>query len=154
MHTTPVRSAAPHAAPQAPTAAHAVRSLARQLHRAAQAGSLATSLPVLRRVLAAGALGGLTLPQLGRQRHLIQRKHLLRMLAVEAGFATWEAYSHALKSMHAAELPHFDVLRHQAGHLNLWFSSREQAQAHAAAHGGRVVGVGGQAVVLPDEASP
>lgn len=137
----PVRLGGPHAA-------NVVRALAKQLHRAATSDSLRVSLPVLRRILATHTLRELSLPQLHRQRAIVQRKHLLRTLAVEAGFASWEHYSQALRDMAVEQLPHLDVLHGTTGYPNLWFSTPEQAQEHALAHGGRVMRVGTQAVVL------
>jgi len=40
------------------------------------------------------------------------------------------------------------VLQASAGYPNLWFSTPEEALGHAQVHGGRVMRVGGQAVVL------
>jgi hypothetical protein len=50
------------------------------------------TLPVLRRVLASGAIRHDSLPEAFRRRGELQRKHLLRTLAVEAGFESWEAW--------------------------------------------------------------
>jgi hypothetical protein len=125
---------------------------AKRLHHAATSESLATALPVLRRILATGTLAGLSLPHLHRRRDMVQRKHILRMLAIEAGFKSWEAYRPALALMTADKLPHFDIARAQAGYPNFWFSTLAEAQAHAAAHGGRAMAVGSQGVVLPDNA--
>lgn len=140
----------PTHSPQSPhtQAADLVRALARQLHRAATSDSLRVSLPVLRRILATHTLRDLSLPQLFQQRAMVQRKHLLRTLAIEAGHPSWEHYSRALPGMTAEQLPHLDVLQASAGYPNLWFSSPTQAQAYAQAHGGRVLPVGTQAVVL------
>lgn len=135
-----------------PAAADIVRSLARTLHRAAASESLANSLPVLRRLLVTRALHGLSLPELFRQRAIVKRKHVLLMLAVESGFRSWEQYSRALTSMDETQLTHFDLLRSTAGHLNPWFSSRAEAEAQVPLLGGRVVEVGGQAVLLVEEA--
>lgn len=127
----------------------AVLRAAKRLHRQAAAPSLAQSLPVLRRLLAAQLLQGLTLPQLFEQRALVQRKHVLRMLAQEAGFNHWELYRAALLS--DAEQPHLplEVVAAHAGYPNFWFSNMQQAQAHVRVRGGRAVQVGAQAVVLP-----
>ena len=127
-----------------------VRALARQLHRDATSASLRAALPVLRRLLATQTLRDLTLPQLHQQRSRVQRKHLLRMLAVEAGFSSWEHYSQALPGMTVEQLTHLELLRPTAGYPNLWFSTLAEAHAHVHAHGneGRVVQVGTQAVVL------
>lgn len=134
--------------PSSTQAADLVRALARQLHRAATSDSLRVSLPVLRRILATHTLRDLSLPQLHQQRAMVRRKHLLRTLAIEAGHPSWEHYSRALSGMTAEQLPHLDVLQATAGYPNLWFSNREQAQTYALSHGGRVVPVGTQAVVL------
>jgi len=140
----------PSHSPQSPStqAADLVRALVRELHRAATSDSLRVSLPVLRRLLATHTLRDLSLPQLHQQRAMVRRKHLLRTLAVEAGQPSWEHYSQALSSMTVGELPHLDVLQATYGYPNLWFSTREQAQNYALSHGGRVVPVGTQAVVL------
>lgn len=134
--------------PSNPQAADLVRALARQLHRAAISDSLRVSLPVLRRILATDTLRDLTLPQLHQQRGMVRRKHLLRTLAIEAGHPSWEHYSQALPGMSVEQLPHLDMLQATTGYPNLWFSTREQAQRYALSHGGRVVPVGTQAVVL------
>lgn len=134
--------------PSSPQAADLVRALARQLHRAAVSDSLRVSLPVLRRILATDTLRDLTLPQLHQQRGMVRRKHLLRTLAIEAGYPSWEHYSQALPGMSVQQLPHLDMLQTTAGYPNLWFSNREQAQIYAQSNGGRVVTVGTQAVVL------
>lgn len=134
--------------PSSTQAADLVRALARQLHRAATSDSLRVSLPVLRRILATHTLRDLSLPQLHQQRAMVRRKHLLRTLAIEAGHPSWEHYSRALSGMTVEQLPHLDMLQASAGYPNLWFSNREQAQTYALSHGGRVVPVGTQAVVL------
>lgn len=134
--------------PSSTQAADLVRALARQLHRAATSDSLRVSLPVLRRILATHTLRDLSLPQLHQQRAMVRRKHLLRTLAIEASHPSWEHYSRALSGMTVEQLPHLDVLQASAGYPNLWFSNREQAQTYALSHGGRVVPVGTQAVVL------
>lgn len=138
-------------APIPPRAAELVLRLARQLHRAAISDSLRVSLPVLRRILSTHTLRDLSLPQLHKQRAMVQRKHLLRTLAVEAGYPSWERYRQALPGMSADQLLHLDLLHATAGYPNLWFSTRAQAQDHAQMHGGHVVSVGAQAVVLMPE---
>jgi hypothetical protein len=122
---------------------------AKRLHRAATSDALSTALPVLRRLLAAGALPCATLPELYRRRQAVQRKHILRTLAVEAGFGNWESYRPSLAGNDAALLAQLAVQESGGSHLNLWFSDEAQAQAYAAVHGGRAVRVGQQAVVLP-----
>lgn len=134
-------------------AADAVRREAKRLHRAATSESLSQSLPVLRRLLSSGTIKGLSLLELHRQPDAVRRKHVLRMLAVEAGYAGWEAYKQTLTDRPADTVEHFDIVRRGAGYPNLWFSSLIEAQRYAAEHGGRPVRVGQQAVVLVEAGS-
>lgn len=146
MHT----SSSPAENPSAQSAAlRLVLRTAKHLQRAATSESTAASLPVLRRLLAANVLHDAGLPQLHRERDKVQRKHVLRLLAIEAGHANWESYRAALAHLQPDELQHFDLLRANMGYPNLWFSTFEQAQAHASAHGGKALRVGTQAVVSP-----
>lgn len=126
---------------------------ARKLHSSAISASLAESLPVLRRLRSARVIQELTLPQLSQGRSMIQRKHVLRMLAVEASYPGWEAYRRALAGKSADELMQFDVMRRNMSYPNLWFSSTEEAERNAASHGGRVIRVGPQAVVFVEARS-
>ncbi len=121
---------------------------ARKLHRAATSESLAISLPILRRILATNTLRGISLPELFRRRDTVQRKHILRMLAIEAGFGSWEDYRPALDRMTAGQLEHFDIVRREIGYPNYWFSTQIEAEQYARLHGGRVMRVGQQAVVI------
>ncbi len=139
MHT-------PHLA--SPEAITAILREAKRLHRAAASESLSLSLPVLRRLLLQQVLQGIALTELRRQRHIVQRKHLLRLLAVEAGFDNWETYRASLATMTVDDLAHFDMVRTQVGYPNHWFSTHEEAQRHVDQHGGRLMRVGQQAVVL------
>lgn len=125
-----------------------VLGLARRLHRAAQAGPLMAAMPVLRRLQSAGVHAELSLPELFRQRATLQRKHLLRMLAVEAGHTDWERFSAVLAGLPPQAVEGL-FAEEWAARLNHWFSDAAQAQAFAAQHpGSRVVAVRGQAVVL------
>lgn len=121
---------------------------ARRLHRAAQSDSLSTSLPVLRRVIAAAVVPISNLPELFRNRTTLRRKHLLRTLALEAGYPSWEIFRPSLDLMHLSELEHFAVIEKGWANLNLWFSTESNAQAHASEHGGRAMCVGNQGVVV------
>lgn len=122
---------------------------ARRLHRAATSADASDALPVLRRILAARAMPGGTLPHLFRLRHSVQRKHLLRMLAVEAGYDSWNAYGQALPLLDPQALQHASDADRGAARLKLWFRSLAEAERHAALHGGRAVPVRNQAVVVP-----
>lgn len=130
------------------SAADMVLRIARSLHRAAYSESKVISLPVLRRLLASATLTAVSLPELHHHRDIIQRKHILRMLAVEVGYKCWEDYRHALDSMKVDELSHFDHLRRTAGYPNLWFSNYDEAQDYAKENTGYALRVGEQAVVL------
>jgi len=135
--------------PQKPeSAAELVLHIARNLHRAVNSESLAVSLPVLRRLIATKTLTEISLPELRRCRDIVQRKHVLRVLAVEAGFNCWEDYRHALDAMNADQVSHFDQLARSVGYPNLWFSTFEEAQDYAWENNGRALKIGSQAVVL------
>jgi len=129
-------------------ATRAVLGIAKKLHRAATAESLAVSLPVLRRILATATLRDISLTELRRRKQIIQRKHILMMLAIEAGFPNWEKYRKTLDTMTPAEIRHFDLVQREAGYPNLWFSTAEEAQQHAAEKGGVALQVGQQGVVV------
>jgi len=133
----------------APQRVAAVLRAAKWLHRQASADSRMQSLPVLRRLLASQVLQGLNLPQLFAQKTVVQRKHVLQLLAKEAGFADWAAYRTALAGSEAHVPLPLDVAALHAGYPNHWFSTLTQAQAYVAEHGGQLVPVGTQAVVLP-----
>lgn len=131
---------------------HALDALlraAKRLQRQARSESLALSLPVLRRLLQTQTIRSVSLPELRRHRHIVQRKHVLHMLAQEAGHAHWEDYRRAVASMGSEALAQLDVLATHAGYPNLWFSCYDEALQHAAAHGGTAVRAGAQGVVLP-----
>lgn len=145
MHTEHVSPTT--ATPESRALASLLRA-AKKLHRQATSDSLAMSLPVLRRILQCGALREVSLPQLHRRRDIVQRKHVLRMLAIEAGHGSWEDYRGCVATMSAQELAQLDVLASHAGYPNHWFSTFEEAERHAAQHGGLPVRAGTQGVVL------
>lgn len=130
------------------SACRAVLTQARQLHRQAGSDSPASALPVLRRLIDQQIMRNIRLPALYQSRHVIQRKHLLQLLAREAGHSSWAEYRSHLQSVTPAQLVHFDLLRQSAGYPNVWFSSIVQANQHAQTQGGRVMAVGTQAVVI------
>ena len=100
------------------TAAQAISKEARRLHRASVSGALADALPVLRRLIATESIRDRTLPELNRQRETIRRKHILRMLAIEAGYSNWENYRKVLGEMRCDELSHFEIASKYAGSPN------------------------------------
>lgn len=121
---------------------------AKKLHRAAASESLVDSFPIFRRLLKTQVFQELSLPDLRRRRGEVQRKHVLRALAIEAGYSEWKGYRDALvRKDPKASLP-FDVLRSHVGYPNHWFASTEEAESYVAVHGGRALRVGQQAVVL------
>jgi len=126
-----------------------LRHEAKRLHQAAKSAALAQSLPVLRRLLASQVCRDQSLPELQRNRLQLQRKQLLQLLAIEAGYPGWQAYKQALEQQPDALKLSYDLVRQQAGHLNLWFSNREQAASYVQQHGGTLVEVGQQAMVIP-----
>ncbi len=126
--------------------------LARTLHRASKDATLLKAMPAVRRAHGAGVFAELTLSALYRQRHLLQRKHFLRTLAVEAGYANWEAYLPTLRSQPPQALEHYTTGL-EYGYPNAWFSTHAQAIAFAAERGGKVVRYGQQAMVVRPEPS-
>jgi hypothetical protein len=99
--------------------------------------------------LTAGALPATTLPDLFRRRQAVQRKHVLRTIAFEAGCESWEEYRPALARVNARQVEHLSLLEQGPANLRLWFSSESEAIQSVAEHGGRAVRAGVQAVVLP-----
>ena len=126
---------------------------ARTLHRASRDCALLQAMPALRRAHNAGVFHGLSLSAPFGQRHLLQRKHFLHALAVEAGFTNWESSVQNLRMQPPqAARQHGTALDY--GYPNLWFSTHEQAEYFAEKCGGRVVFHGRQAMVVPLDASP
>src|SRR5262249_40898458 len=103
----------------------------------------------LRRLIRADLFPTLSLPELHRQRGSIRRKHLLRLLAIEAGYRSWEEFLPILESAPATDLPFTKDSRIDPAQLNLWFSSLDSAVRFTREHGGEAVSLGPQAVVLP-----
>lgn len=124
---------------------------AKILQKAAKSSSLAQSLPVLRRLLNAKVLTKLSLPELKRTAVIIQRKHLLHMLAAENGASCWADLKRQIEAApQGSMLPYSAELR-DAGYPALWFSTSAEAQSYAKQHGGRVVKVCSQAIVVPEK---
>lgn len=91
-----------------------------------------------------------SLPDLYRRRQSVQRKHILRTLAGEAGYVSWERYRPRLEASPPADLEPLEVLARSPAVLKLWFANEAEAVVFVKLHGGRVVRIGNQAVVLPD----
>lgn len=133
------------------TAVDMVLRQARRLHRAARTGSISVAMPAIRRAHAAGVFSELTVSALYRQRHLLQRKHFLRTLAIESGFPDWERFRPELQRLAPEALVHLQAAETLWSSLNHWFSTEAEAAAHAHTHGGRVLRMGHQAVVVPED---
>ncbi len=121
---------------------------AKRLHRAAASDALSEALPVLRRLLAARAVPAYPLQALFRDRASLQRKHVLRMLAFEAGHASWEAYSQALSSLDSQSVVLSVAVRRSTAVLKHWFVGEQQAAQFASTHGGLVTRVGQEGAVV------
>ncbi len=121
---------------------------AKRLHRAAVADAPSIALPVLRRMVACAVFPGQSLADLFRQRHGIQRKHILRTLACEAGYPSWEQCCKALSLLPAQQLLQRAQLERDVARLKRWFANEADALQFAAQHGGQVLRFGQQAVVL------
>ncbi len=139
-----------YSVPRQKTAVDWLLREAKKLHRAASSESRMRALPVLRRLISSQTLVNISLVELSRQQSMIQRKHLLQMLAREAGYPDWASYRKALADLPAEQLDNYALAMRQAGYPNLWFSNLEQAQAYAAEHGGKALPFASQAVVIPE----
>jgi hypothetical protein len=125
---------------------------AKKLHKSTKSESLTCVLPVLRRLLSSKVLVDISLPELKNNTEIIQRKHLLQMLAAENGFSCWKELRRAIevKSQHDELLLPYSVELKNAGYPTLWFATVEEAQTYAQEHRGKVVIVGEQAAWLPE----
>lgn len=121
---------------------------AKKLHRAATSESNLKALPVLRRLIAASIFRDVSLPELRRQQDMIQRKHLLHLLAIESGYTNWAEYKRAMSSNPQKNPAHYSLALQGIGYPNLWFSSMTEAEQYTLQHGGHAVAVGKQAVVM------
>jgi hypothetical protein len=120
------------------------------LQKAARSTSLARSLPVLRRLIKSKVLVGITLPELTKNAGIVQRKHLLNMLALENGQESWLEFKKLVQTSPRGTLKPYSVELRNAGYPILWFSTDKEAKAYAAQNGGRVVKVEQQAAVIPE----
>lgn len=102
---------------------------ARRLHRAARSSSVAAAMPVIRRIHAVGVFPELSVVGLYRARASLQRKHVLRMMAIEAGHAGWEGYRAVLPTLALDAIAPWHLSEHVAAGLNVWFSNEAEARA-------------------------
>ncbi len=132
-----------------PTIVESFLREAKRLQRAAQSDSLAHSLPVLRRLIARCVFRDLSLPALRRRQNLVQRKHTLQLLALEAGYSSWAECRQTLGRVSPETAEHYRMAMRQPGYPNHWFSTVHQAQAFASQYGGLPLAYGRQGVVIP-----
>ena len=126
-----------------------LRNYARIMFRDARSEQPSKALPIARRIHAAGILPFQRLTDLYRHRESLQLKHLLRTIAVELGFPTWDACKRNVDSLPTTVLDRF---RLDLGGFNdyeqIWFPSQSAAQEWQREQGGRIVAYGNQAVIL------
>jgi hypothetical protein len=103
----------------------------------------------LRRLIAQRVFTDVTLPQLRRWQTLVQRKHLLQLLALEAGYRSWAECRRALEALPPERAEQYHLALRYAGYPNHWFSSLQEARAFASQHGGYPLAYGRQGVVVP-----
>ena len=138
-----------HSSGSSPAVVESFLREAKRLQRAACSGDLADCLPVLRRLLAQRVFTGVTLPQLRRRQDLVQRKHTLQLLALEAGYRSWAECRRALEALPPEQAEQYHLALRYAGYPNHWFSSLQEAKAFASRHGGYPLAYGRQGVVVP-----
>ena len=102
---------------------------ARRLHRAARSASISTALPVIRRIHASGQFPQLNVAALFRQRAQLQRKHVLHMLAIEAGHLRWERYRDVLPTLTPEQVAPAHLTDRWPASINVWFANEAQARA-------------------------
>lgn len=124
---------------------------AKVLQKLAKSESLSHSLPVLRRLLNAKVLINTSLIELKNNTSIIQRKHLLQMLAAENGSSCWAEFKqHVVTAPEGSILPNSIELR-DAGYPVLWFSNTAEATNYTDTYGGKIVKLGSQAAVVPEQ---
>jgi hypothetical protein len=126
-----------------------LREHARRLLRLARDGDTSASLPVLRRLFAAKITRDARLADLNDTRASLQLKHVLSMLAVELGYANWDACKADIDLQPASRI---DRYRLDAGAFNdfekNWFANEAQALEWQKGNGGYIVRYGEQAVAI------
>jgi hypothetical protein len=126
-----------------------LRRVARRLLRDARSDRPSSALPVLRRLLHAGILPAARLTDLYHARDTVQLKHMLRTIAVELGYAGWEACKRDIEGKPASVLDRFRLdLGAFGDYHQVWFATETEAQAWQSENGGHVVVYGSQAVVM------
>ena len=131
------------------TATDYLRFKAKKLLNCARSDAKSSSLPVLRRLISSKVFRTVKLSDLFQHRQHIQRKHLLQLLALEAGFSDWAALKANYKELSADRLPKDSSRLFEIGYPNLWFPSHREAADYIAEFGGELIPQGEQAVVVP-----
>jgi len=122
---------------------------AKILHRITKNGSISQIMPVIRRLHVADIFYGTALSQLFKERLTLQRKHFLRLLAIESGYKSWEALKPALEEkLHANIKEPFTNTANDTSVMKIWCSSESEAKDYVAKNGGEVIRYGDQAMVL------
>ena len=101
---------------------------AKKLHQAAKSDSHAQALPVLRRLISSKTLKDVSLLELHRRQDMVRRKHILHMLALEAGYADWAEYKRVIAGTSIEHMEHYAIALREVGYPNLWFSSLAEAK--------------------------
>ncbi|WP_370978451.1 hypothetical protein [Agaribacterium sp. ZY112] len=122
---------------------------AKKLHKSLKSESISVFLPVLRRLIATKTLKNIGLPELCRNKAMVQRKHILQMLAYEMAYDSWAQCRKALSRAQSDQQVHYCLALRRSGYPNHWFSSMHDAELYTREHGGKPVLVGSQAVVVP-----
>jgi hypothetical protein len=136
----------PHASAQ--DALRLVLRHAKQLQRDARSDSLAGSLPVLRRCWHPGSSATPRWPACTRSGSGYSASTSCACSRWKPAMRAGRTTARTLATLDPGQLEHFDLLRRHVGYPNLWFASLEEAQRHAAEHGGRAMRCGRQAVVI------
>lgn len=126
-----------------------LRRYARLMLRAARSEHPSKALPILRRVHAARAVPAGRVTELYHARDTLQLKHMFHTLAIELGYAGWDACKRDIDLRPAEKLDRFRLdLGAFGDYEHVWFSDAPAARAWQREHGGRVVVYGSQAVVM------
>ncbi|HYD81332.1 MAG TPA: hypothetical protein VEC06_16115 [Paucimonas sp.] len=126
-----------------------LRRYGRLMLRDARSDHPSRSLPVIRRIHAAGVVPLPRVTDLYRARATLQLKHMLRTLAIELGYSGWEVCKNDVDRRPSAIVDRYRMDIGAFGDWNqVWFASEAAALQWQRESGGRVVVYGSQAAVL------
>jgi hypothetical protein len=135
--------------PSSTSHADFLRRYARSMLRDARSEHPSKALPIIRRVHAVGIFPIARLSDLYHARESLQLKHVLRTIAAELGYATWNACKHDVDYQPSSVLDRFRLdIGGFGDYEKIWFSSESAAQEWRRTHGGHVVVYGSQAVLM------